>query len=179
MPTLPLKAQQDGRFRGWSALVGGSFGYQTIDDSDGTTHDSAATYLTLPKLNLDTETGRVSFPIMLQAEGLLPDAITLNVVAQRGGALHPRIQIGFHKGGQVGFSGSLFDPTASWSLAQRTFSTNPITGSPWSASDLIGLEACVQNESGVNGNNDLTLVSGSLEYRPQTNAMAVPSSENV
>lgn len=169
MPTIALKVQQDGFWRGFSVLVGATFGYQAVDDSDGVTHDSELTHLTLPKLTSPVASGRVSFPLFLQAEGLVPTSITLNVVAQRGGALHPRLQIGFFKGGSVAFDASMFDPTASYTLAQRTFSTNPITGSPWSASSLIGLEACVQSEDGVNGNNDVTLVSGSMVYSPTTN----------
>jgi len=169
MPTIALKVQQDGAWQGWSSLTGASFGYQAVDDSDGVTHDSATTYLTLPKLNLALFQGRVSFPVFLQAEGLVPTSITINVVAQRGGALRPRLQIGFYQGGLVGFDASMFDPTASWSLAQRTFSTNPITGQPWSQSDLVGLEACVQNEAGAFGNNDITLISGSLTGAPLSN----------
>lgn len=163
MPTIPLKVQQDGFFQGWLSLAGAPFGYQTIDDSDGTTHDSADTFLRLPKLSLPA--GRVSFPLFLQAEGLVPMSITINLVAQYVSVIsHPRIQIGFQRSGIVGFSGSMFTTTASWSLAQRTFSTNPITGQTWSPEDLVGLEACIQSEDGVNGNNDVTLISGSIEY---------------
>jgi len=164
MPTIALKVQQDGYWRGWSALVGASFAYQAVDDSDGTTHDSADSYITLPKLNLPTGAGRVSFPLFLQAEGLIPVAITLNVGARRGGASHPQLQIGFSRGGIVGFDATKFNPGAGWSVASRTFSLNPITAAAWSESDLVALESCVQNEDGVNGNNDVTLVSGSIEY---------------
>lgn len=166
MPTLALKVQQDGFHRGWSALVfpfgeASSFGYLAVDDSDGVTHDGASTYLTLPRLAAPN--GRVSFPMFLQAEGLVPSSITLNVVARRGGASHPQIQIGFYRAGLTGFDAVAFDPGASFSLAQRTFSTNPITGLPWSASDLVGLEAMLQSENAA-GNNDVTLLSGSITY---------------
>lgn len=163
MPTIALKVQQDGRLMGWTALIpgaGATFAYQAVDDSDGVTHDSASSYLTVPR------GAAVSFPLFLQAEGLQPVSITLNVVAQRGGVGHPKIQIGFYRGGLTAFDGTMFDPTASYTLAQRTFSTNPITGLPWSASDLVGLQACIQCEAAVGGNNDVTLISGSLDYVP-------------
>lgn len=166
--TIGLRVQQDGHLMGWSMIVGASFAYQAVDDSDSTTHDSEATYFILPK-NTGLGPGIVTFPMFQQTNGILPSSITINVVATRGGASHPRIQIGFYRGGLTAFDGALFNPSASWDLAQRTFNTNPITGSPWSPSDLIGLEACIQNEAGVQGNNDITLVSGSLTYYPTTN----------
>lgn len=172
MPTIPLKVQQDGHLLGVGAIVGATFAYQALDDSDGVTHDGALTYITILK------NGAVSFPLFLQAEGLIPTSITINVVAKRGGAAHPRLQIGFYKGGLTAFDASMFDPTSSFTLTQRTFSTNPITGQPWSALDLIGLEVCVQDEIGVNGNNDVTLISGSLTYVQTTNRLLrLPSME--
>ena len=169
MPTIPLKVQQNGTLQGWSSIThqvgdGVNFGYQAVDDSDSTTHDGANTTLNLAK------GAAMSFPLFLQAEGFIPVSITLNVVARRGGAQHPRIQIGFYRGGLTGFDATMFDPTSSFTLAQRTFSTNPITGNPWSSSDLVGLEACVQNEQ-VNGNNDVTLISGSLSAIILTNRL--------
>ena len=174
MPTVALKVQQDGTWRGWNLLVGATFGYQTVDDSDGVTHDSASTYLRLPKLSLVNGQGRVSFPVFLQAEGMMPASITINMVGRAaggGGGASPDMQIGFLIGGVPTFHASLFDPGADWALAQRTFSVNPITGSPWSAQDLVGLEVCVQNEDLTNGSNDVTLVSGSMDYTPATNAL--------
>ena len=174
MPTLALKVQQDGTWRGWSLLEGALSGYQAVDDSDGTSHDSAATYLRLPKLQLTQGEGRVSFPVFLQAEGLIPVSLTVNVVARAaggGGGATPNMQIGILSGGVAAFHASLFDPVAGWALVQRTFSVNPATGAPWSAQDLVGLEVCVQNVNLENGSNDLTLVSGSMEYVPVTNAL--------
>lgn len=178
MPTLPLRVQQNGWFTGWQSLVGGIFGYDCVDDSDGTTHDSAATYLVLPKLNLATMAGIVSFPLFDQVENIVPTSITINVVATQGGASHPRLQIGFQRGGTTAFSGSLFTTDATWAPAQRTFSVNPLTGQPWAPSDLVGLEACVQNEAGVNGNNDITLISGSITGYPLTNGLLVQPAVN-
>lgn len=161
MPTIPLKVQQDGTIQQGTLVHqvgdGVNFAYQAVDDSDGVTHDGAATYI-----NLARGVG-ASFPLFLQAEGLQPLSITLNVVARQGGASHPRIMIGFFRGVSAAFHGTMFDPTASFTLAQRTFLTNPITGSPWVESDLAGLEAYVLNEN-VFGNNDVTLVSGSMDY---------------
>ena len=167
MPTTGLHVQQDGKVQEYSALVGASFAYQTVDDSDGTGHDSDATYLTITR-----QSPRVSFPLFLQAEGLLPLSITLNVGA-RGSGTHPRIRVGFYRSGLSGFSASLYTTTSGWTVAQTTFSTNPITGGPWAPSDLIGLEPLVQNETGINGANDVTLLSGSLTYVPMTNARIV------
>ena len=170
MPSLDFTVQQDGFWRGWSVLVGGDFGYETVDDSAGTTHDSGTTYLTLPRFIVATGSGRMSFPIMLQAGGLLPLSLTLNVAAIRGGASHPRLSIGFYRGGLTGFHASLFDPTASYTVATRTFTTDPLTGAAWTAEGLVGLEACIQSEN-VAGNNDVSLVSGGLSYAPMTNRM--------
>lgn len=168
MPTIPLRVQQNGSRQDQVTVFGETFAYLAVDDSDGVTHDSAATYIRLPNQTPSIPT-LVSFPLFLQAEGLLPLSITLNVVAQRVGVGHPRLNIGFYKGGATGFDATLFDPTASWSLAQRTFSTNPLTGKPWSVSDPIGLEAALQSETGVFGANDITLISGSITYAPVTN----------
>lgn len=164
MATLPLRVQGDGAWNGWSSLVGGTTGFEVVDDSSGTTHDSATTYLVLGRLLLNPEAGRISFPVFEMSEGLNPVSLTVNVVAQRGGAVHPRLQIGFNRAGAQGFHGTMFDPPASWTLATRAFATNPITGSTWNAADLDGLELCVQSEFGVLGNNQITLVSGSIDY---------------
>lgn len=175
MPTIPLRVQQDGVWRGWTSLTGASFGYQAVDDSDGVTHDSGATSLRLASFSAPLLRGRISFPLFLQAEGLVPTSITLNVVAQKVGVIsHPLISIGFHRAGLFGFSAATFDPPALWSLAQRTFSTNPITGAPWSASDLVGLEACVQSDA-TPGSNDVTLISGSMDYGTRQNYDPVDS----
>jgi hypothetical protein len=170
VPTIAFTAQQDGFWRGWSALVGGTFGFETVDDSTDTTHDGATTHLTLPRFIAATGSGRVSFPIMLQAGGLLPLSLTLNVAAIQGGASHPRLHIGFHRGGVTGFHATMFDPTASYTVATRTFTTDPITGAAWTAEGLVGLEACIQSEN-VAGNNDVSLISGSVSYAPMTNRM--------
>lgn len=162
-----MKVQQDGSLTGASAIVGATFAYQVVDDSDSVTHDGASTYLTLPK------GAAVSFPLFLQAEGLLPSSITINVGAQRGGPAHPRLQIGFYQAGLKVFDAVMFDTTASYTVSSRTFSANPLTGAAWSASDLVGLEACIQNEAGVNGNNDITLVSGSIDYLERKNWRAL------
>ena len=158
MPTLGLKVQQNGFFQGWLSIVGATFGFEAVDDSAGTTHDGATTHITIDKANT------VSFPMFYQAEGLQPVSITLNVAAQRGGATHPQLLIGFYRSGVTAFSGSLFNPTSSYTVTSRTFSVNPFTGAAWVVEDLVGLEACVKGETGVNGNNDVTLISGNIDY---------------
>ena len=162
MPVQALKIQANGSERGWSSLTGGVFGFDTVDDSDAVSHDAATSYLTLP------QSKRVSFPVFLQAEGIRPQSLTVNVVAQRGGASHPLMRIGFLRGSQLGFDAVLFDPPATWTLAQRTFATNPITLAAWTVDDLLGLELCIENDSTV-GTNDVTLMSGSVTYSPLTN----------
>lgn len=162
MSTVNLKPQQEGAFRGWTSLIGAVLGFRAIDDSNGTTHDSDATYLTIPKLA--SPSGRVSFPFFLQWAGGIPSAVTVNVVARRGGAAHPRIQIGFTRSGAVAFSGSLLDPGSSWTLGSITFSTDPLTGLAWVPGNMPITEVCIQNENGVNGNNDVTLISASVDF---------------
>jgi hypothetical protein len=169
MPTLAFRLQGDGYWQGWTSFTGATFAHECLDDSTDTTHDSATSYVTLGRLLLNPQAGRISFPIMLMAEGLVPSSLTLNVAAMEGGVNNPDLQIGFARSGLVGFHATVFSPTASWSVVTRTFSTNPITGSAWDADDLIGLEACVQSFTGQTGNNDITLISGSIAYHPRTN----------
>src|SRR5262249_44196240 len=122
VPTLPLRVQQNGTFQGWQTLVGGQFGYDCVDDSDGTTHDSGATYVLLPKMIASTGAGIASFPLFLGVAGATPSSIQINVVAQRNAASHPRMQIGLYRAGVTLLDGTFFDPPASWALATRTFS---------------------------------------------------------
>jgi len=169
MATVTFGVQGNGVWQGWTSFTGATFAYECLDDSLGTTHDSGTTFVTLGRQLLNPQAGRISFPIMLMAEGLVPDSLTLNVAAMEGGALNPDLQIGFARSGLVGFHATVFTPTASYSVVTRIFSTNPITGSAWDADDLIGLEACVQSFVGQNGNNDISLISGSITYHPRTN----------
>lgn len=163
MPSVACKPQAEGTWRGWSLLSGDSLGFRCVDDSDGTDHDSAATFLRLPKL-IPGVAGRVSFPFFLQWAGGLPSLVTVNIVAQRGGASHPRLQIGFLRGSSIAFSGTFFDPGVSWQLATFAFATDPITGLSWDPEDMPVTEVCVQNETNVFGNNDVTLISASVDY---------------
>jgi hypothetical protein len=174
MPTLALKVQQDGTWRGWSGLVGATRGYLAVDDSSGVAHDGDATYLLLGTLNLGLMLGRVSFPLFLQAQGLNPTSITLNVAAEQGSGSHPNLQIGFIQGGLAAFDPAGFVTTGAYQVATRTFSTNPISGAPWVASDLIGLEACVQSQVAQQGTNRVTLVSASLTYVPTLSYLVPP-----
>lgn len=164
MPTLSFTVQKDGTWQGWTSFTGATFAYQCIDDSTGTTHDSGTTRINLGRLLLNPQGGRISFPIMLMAEHLIPDSLTLTIAAIKNGVNNPDLQIGFARGGLVGFHGTVFTPGASYSTATRSFPTNPITGSTWNADDLVGLEACVQSVVAMLGNNDISLLSGTLDY---------------
>jgi len=63
VPTLALRVQQNGRFQGWSALVGASSGYLTVDDSDNTVARLVRDVSRAAKLNLPTGAGQISFPL--------------------------------------------------------------------------------------------------------------------
>lgn len=164
MQSIGCRLQGNGLYQGWLSFTGATFAYQTADDSDGTTHDDAASYFTLDKFSASTNQGIVSFPVFLQAEFQSIAQITVNVVARRGGAAHPRILIGFQRGGTTAFDATMFNPGASFSLSSRAFTLSPFTGLAWDAAELHGTELCVMSESGVNGNNDVTLVSASVDY---------------
>lgn len=144
------------------------FAWDCVNDSDGTTHDGALSYLVLPK------GGQISFRAFLQSAGLIPSLITINVAAQRGGAAHPRLQIGFLRGSSASFDAAMFDCPASWGLAARSFAIDPITGLPWDPGDLSTTEIAFQNEIGVNGNNQITLVSASIAYGETHNLIYTP-----
>lgn len=165
MLTANLKPQGDGTYAGYSAIVGATSAYQAVDDSDTTTHDSAATYFTLPRLAL-SPSGIVSFPFFLQWGGGVPASITVNVVARRGGVVHPQVEIGFYRAGVFVFSGTLFNPGAGFSLTNRTFSTDPFNAGAWDPAVLPTTEVCLRSEAGVLGSNDITLVSVGVTYRP-------------
>ena len=172
MPTINWTVRQDGTWKGWESFVGGNAAWECVDDSDTTTHDSGASRITLPRLNLAAGLGRISFPIPLHgAVALTPVSFVVNVAAVRGGATHPEIAIGFYRSDGIGFSASLFNPGAAYSVATRTFTTDPITGAAWTESGLVGLEVCLQSETVAAGNNDISLISGSLTYHGPTNTM--------
>jgi len=162
VPSVPLSPQSDGLYRGWSSLVGATEGFRAVDDSSGTAHDGSASYFVLPRLVAPA--GMVSFPLFASVAGLTPTAIAINIVAQRGGASHPRIQVGFLRGAASGFDPTLIDAPASWTLFAYNFTTNPLTGLAWSAADLPGLEVLLQSEAFTLGSNQVTLVSGTLFY---------------
>jgi hypothetical protein len=179
VPTISLKPQGNGTYSGWSSIIGATYAYQAVDDSDGTTHDSEDSYFVLPRLAA-SPAGIVSFPFFLQWAGGRPTSIAVNVVAQRGGAAHPQIEIGFVRLGTFAFSGSLLDPGVSWTLATRTFTTDPITGAPWDAEDLRLTEVCLRSEALAIGSNDVTLVSVVAVYlEPFLNDPVLPHAEGL
>lgn len=166
MPTLALKIQGNGLWQDAQDVTGAVFAWQAVDDSDGLTHDSDATRFKLPRAGQSfTGLGIASFPLFLQAEGLIPTSISINVAARRTGAGNPGILIGLSRGGSVSLDGTVFSPGVSYTVETRTFTVNPFTGAAWKASDLVGLEACVQSELGAfAGSNQVTLISGSIDY---------------
>lgn len=168
MPTTGLKVQGDGFWRGWLNLFGGTTAAEVVDDSDGTSHDSAATYLSMRLLNLAQGNGRISFPVFRQADGIIPTSISVNVVARRGTVSHPDLEIGltYAQPAVAVFDPMLFTTDANWTLATRTFSSNPWSGAPWALADLAGLELCVSSEPSFfgPGTNEITLVSGTINY---------------
>src|SRR5213594_3485820 len=88
MPTLALRVQQDGKIQGWDQIVGAAFAYWAVDTDDGDT-----SYIRL------SGTARVSFPLFLMAEGLIPISITLNVTTKQDGGGTREMQMGFYRSG--------------------------------------------------------------------------------
>jgi hypothetical protein len=162
MPTVNCKPQGNGTYTGWSLVVGAPLAWQAIDDSDTTTHDSASSYIRLPRLIAPG--GTISFPFFRGWEGALPTSVTVNLVAQRVAATHPRISIGFVRGANFGFDPTPFDAPSSWGLAVRVFDNDPITGQEWNPDDLPNTEIVLQSAAFTPGNNDVTLLSASVDY---------------
>lgn len=165
MPTIALLPQGAGRYSGWSSIVGATFAWQAIDDSTDGTNDGDDSYIILPRLS-GGDAGMVSFPMFNQCEGIAPTSISLRVVAKRSGAAHPLIQVGFQRGGSAGFHATTIDAGAGYSATTLVFSTNPITAQAWTEDDLDGLEAMLMSEPFVLGSNRITLLNGSMTYRP-------------
>jgi hypothetical protein len=167
MSTVACKPQGNGTYTGWSQIVGAPLAWQAIDDSDSTTHDSAGSYIRLPRLV--STGGIVSFPFFRGWAGALPMSITVNLVAQRVAATHPLISIGFVRGANFGFDATPFDAPASWALATRVFDNDPITGQEWDPNLLPMTEIVLQSAAFTLGNNDITLLSASVDYNPPHN----------
>ncbi len=158
MPTVALQPQGNGRYTGWSSIVGATFAWQAI----ASPFDGSTSYIVLPRLIGDA--GKVSFPMFNQCEGMTPTLIAIDVWAQRGGASHPLINVGFQRAGTAAFHGTQVDAAASWAVTTLNFTTNPITGMAWDEGDLNGLEVMLQNDIGL-GSNQITLVAGTMTYQ--------------
>ena len=169
--TIALRVQGDGYHQGWESVTGATYAWQAVDDSDGTTHDSDTSYVVLPRQFL--EQGRMSFPMFRQCSPGQVISITLNVAAKiESGS--PELRIGFYRSGTEAYDGTTFTPTGSYTVASRTFTTNPITGAAWTATDLVGLEAAVSMQTLVIGKARVTLISGSMVAAMPTNRLRRP-----
>ena len=169
MPTQSLIPQQDGYWQGWSSIVGGTFAYQAVSDG------SDATYLLLPKLA--GVTGRISFPVFLMADGLIPTSIQIVVRAKLDSGAAPTIQVGFTRGGVVAFDGTIDTLTGTIGNYVHTFSTDILAGGPWMETDTDGLEVCIQREAVTLGVARIINVSGTLTYS-QARAWRSTASKN-
>lgn len=173
--TFALKVQQDGPVLGVQDIIGATFAYQAVDDSDGPAHDSDTTYVTL--LREDDPgglpRGRIVFPLFLQAEGLTPVSIAVRAAVRRSGAAAaPDVEIGFWRAGVAAVSASVVVTTTTWQVVTRTFTTSPFTGAAWTEADLIGLHACVQQTIVPTVvRNRVSLVSGSVTGYGRTNRL--------
>lgn len=169
--TVTLRVQGNGTLQGWESVTGATYAWQAVDDSDGTTHDSDSTYLVLPRGVLPQ--GIVSFPLFYQCDPGQILSVTLNVAAKID-TNTPEVQIGFHKGGSQAFHGTTFTPTGSYTVASRTFTTNPITGAAWVPTDIVGMEACVKMVVPLVAKARITLISGSMSAAMPTNRLRRP-----
>ena len=161
MPIIGLKPQGNGLWTPSLAPVGAAYHYLAVDDSTGTTHDGDASYITVQRFGIDIG---ASFRFFLQSEGWTVNSVTVNVVAKRGAAAHPELLIGFLRAGSFAAHATLFDPGADWTLASRTFTTDPLTSVAWNPDLLPNTEVAVQSEAGEIGNNRVTLISVSVDY---------------
>jgi len=157
VPTVALTPQQDGFYRGWASIVGGStLAYQAVSDG------SDATYLVLPKLS--GALGIVSFPIFLMAGGLTPTSIQIIVRARLDSGAAPTMQVGFTRGGLVAFDAVVDALTGSILNFTHTFPTDILSGGAWMETDPVGLECCIQREAITLGAARIIQVSGSMIY---------------
>ena len=169
MPSIAFKVQQNGSLTGWTSFSGDTEAYRCIDDSDGTTHDSDASFIELPALSvLAPMQGRISFPIMLMAQIRRPVSLTLNVGHKKTGLGTREIQVGFYRAGVKGFHATLPAPGASYAVSSLTFATDPIAGA-WTEAGMTGLEACIESTADSEGNTRVTLLSGSILYDIESN----------
>jgi len=162
VPTLALRVQQNGRFQGWSALVGASSGYLTVDDR--TTRCTTRRDVSRAA-EVEPADGRWTdlLPAVLFRPKDCCRCRSRSTWGPSGTALRTRdCRSAFREAERL--EPELLQSRFIIHRLQTTFSTNPITGGPWSNLGSGGLEAYIQSESGTNGNNDITLISGSITY---------------
>lgn len=158
MATQAFALQQDGRFQGWSSIVGGTRAYVVCSDALSTT------YVILPKIAAN-DAGVASFQVMLMADGQVPTSIQVVVRAQRNNVGQTcTIRTGFARGGSTGFDVVTDSPGITAANFTHNFATNPITGLAWTEADMDGLELCVSRESLTLGAARIINVAGTLTY---------------
>lgn len=165
MQTINLPAQANGTLSGWSSIVGGSFGYDAIDESDDSAFDGDTSYLILPR-SLGNA-GIMSFRFFNGAEGMIPTSIVIRT-AMKINSGNPDVQVGFYRSGAMAFSVTTVTPSASYNVFPSTFSANPFNASAWAAGDLVNLEPCLRMSNGVIGTARVSLVSVELTYTVAT-----------
>jgi hypothetical protein len=158
-----FRPQGNGLLQDAFNVIGADFAYKAVDDSLDATHDGDATTVDLGRGD------QASFPIFLGVNPeLIPESVTLRVVAKKFGPAQVVIQLGFVKGTTIGLSGSDIILATSYIARTRAFPTNPVTGAAWAPGDLAGLEALVQRTAPL-GTAVVTLFNGSLEHELPTN----------
>jgi hypothetical protein len=167
VPTLNLVPQRNGANSGWSSLVGGTVGYDTVDDGVTTVSDGDASYLILPRLV--GSGGIVSFGFFGGAERILPTSISIRAAVKKNTG-NPEIEVGFFHGGAFAFSAATIIPGATYNTVVTTFANSPFTAAPWTAGSMSGLEPCLRMKAGVIGTARVSLLNVVLDYAPLTSS---------
>jgi hypothetical protein len=162
MPTINLPVQANGELAGWSSIVGGTFGYDAIDESNDSDDDGDTSYIVLPR-QIGTA-GIMSFRFFDGSENLIPTSVTIRTSIKLNSG-NPEVEVGFYRGGATAFSMTTVIPGAQYDDEETTFSTNPFNASAWAADDLLPMQPCLRMLSGAIGTARVSLISVELSYR--------------